>query len=100
MKKWLKEDYSFKITVLSIQPNNEPENHCRNGHEFGDEFICEYGCPNGFCSKSMLKLFPLMEAVRSGGDLSKLGGSDKYIMEFDCPDGVVRFKLEVFENAK
>lgn len=94
MKNWYKEDYSFKITVLSVKPDNKPENHCRNGHEVGDEFTCEYGCPERFCSKSMLKLFPLMEAVRSGGDLCNLGGSDRHIIEFDCPDGVVRFKLE------
>lgn len=67
MKNWYYEEYSFKITVLSIKPDNEPLNHCRNGHEVGDEFSCEYGCPDKFCSKSMLKLFPLMEAVRSGG---------------------------------
>jgi len=99
MKKWYKEDYSFKITVLSIKPDNKPENRCRNGHEVGDEFICEYGCPDRFCSKSMLRLFPLMEAVRSGGDLHNLGGSDKHIMEFDCPDGVVRFRMEVKNNT-
>lgn len=98
MNKWYHEEYSFKITVLSVNPDNKPENHCRNGHEVGDEFHCEYGCSNGFCSKSMSKLFPLMEAVRSGGDLRNLGGIDQYVMEFDCPDGIVRFKLEAAKN--
>lgn len=98
MKHWFNEEYCFKITVLSIKPDNEPVNHCRNGHEVGDEFTCEYGCPDKFCSKSMLKLFPLMEAIRSGGDLRNLGGRDKYIMEFDCPDGVVRFRLEALKK--
>mgnify|MGYP000930995653 CR=1 FL=1 len=46
----------------------------------------------------MLKIFPLMEAARSGGDLRNLGGSDKHIMEFECPEGVVRFKLEAFRK--
>lgn len=41
----------------------------------------------------MLVLFPMMEAVRSGGDLRNLGGSDKYTKEFICPDGVVKYKL-------
>ncbi|MDF2686279.1 MAG: GCN5-related N-acetyltransferase, partial [Clostridia bacterium] len=98
MKRWYTEEYSFKITVLAVKPDNRPERHCRNGHEVGDEFFCEYGCPSGFCSKSMFKLFPLMEAVRSGGDLRKLGGIERSIMEFGCPDGVVRFRLEGFIN--
>ena len=54
-----------------------------------------YGCPDGFCSKSMSKLFPLMEAVRSGGDLSNLlAGASKHSGAFTCPDGVVTFRLE------
>lgn len=38
-------------------------------------------------------LFPIMEAVRSGGDLENIGGSDKRIKEIVCPDGCVVFKL-------
>ena len=30
------------------------------------------------CPKGMLMLYPLMEAVRSGGDLRNVGGSDMY----------------------
>ena len=98
MKNWYKEEYSFKITVVSVGANGKAEN-CRNGHEIGDTYSCEYGCPGGFCSKSMAKLFPLMEAVRAGGDLSNLlAGATKYNGEFICPDGVVTFKLEGLRN--
>lgn len=98
MKNWYKEEYSFKITVVSVGADKEPVN-CRNGHEIGDTYTCEYGCPGGFCSKSMIKLFPLMEAVRSGGDLSNLlVGASKHSGEFICPDGVVTFGLEAFCN--
>lgn len=62
MKKWYKEDYSFKITVLSVKLGKTGKVDCRNGHEVGDTFTCEYGCPDGFY------------------------GSDIHIMEFDCPD--------------
>ena len=62
MKNWYKEEYSFKITVASVGTDNKPEN-CRNSHEVGDTYDCEYGCPNGFCSKSMSKLFPLMDTI-------------------------------------
>ncbi len=34
MKLWYPEEYCFKITVLSIKPDNSP-NRCRNGHEVG-----------------------------------------------------------------
>ena len=94
MKNWYTEEYCFKITVMSVGADNVTENHCRNGHEAGDEFHCEYGCPGGFCSKSMAKMFPLIEAVRAGGDLRNLGGSEERVMEFCCPDGVVIFRLE------
>jgi hypothetical protein len=48
----------------------------------------------GFCSKSMSKLFPLLEAVRAGGDLSNLYQERKNNKcEFTCLNGVVRFRL-------
>ena len=94
MKAWYQEDYSFKIKVLAVSPDNTPDKHCRNGHEVGDEFSCEYACPGGLCAKSMVKLFPLLEAVRAGGDLRHLGGLDQYTIELCCPDGVVLFCLE------
>ncbi|HBN83742.1 MAG TPA: hypothetical protein DDZ89_07835 [Clostridiales bacterium] len=77
MKNGYKEEYPFKITVITVGADGKPEN-CRNGHMVGDTYTCEYGCPisvegtGGFCSKSMAKLFPLMEAICAGGDLSNL----------------------------
>lgn len=100
MKKWYKEEWKFKITVLSIKSDNKPKEHCRNGHEVGDEYICDYDCPSGFCSKSMLKTFPIMEATRSGGDLRNLGGKQENVIEFDCPDGVIKFRLEAIKRLE
>ena len=106
MKNWYKEEYSFEITVASVGDDGRSR-HCRNGHEPGDTYTCEYGCPmplngaGGFCSKSMFKLFPLQEAVRSGGDLSNLlAGATKYSGEFTCPDGVVTFRLEAKHESQ
>ena len=99
MKKWYEEEYCFQVTVLSVGIDGNPK-HCRNGHEIGDTYLCEYGCPDGFCSKSISKLFPLMEAIRSGGDLSNLlYGATKHRGEFSCPDGVVTFLLEARKNG-
>ena len=38
-------------------------------------------------------LYPLNEAVRSGGDLRNTGGSDMYVKDIVCPDGCVMFRL-------
>ena len=38
-------------------------------------------------------MFPIMEAVRSGGDLENLGGESKYSKEIVCPDGCVAFRM-------
>ena len=97
MKKFVTENFRFTITVI--------EGHgCRNGHEVGDVYTCEYGCPmprgneGGFCAKTMLKLFPLLEVVRTGGDLRTLGGVGKHVCEFHCPDGAVKFRLEGYDR--
>ena len=41
----------------------------------------------------MLMLYPLDEAVRSGGDLRNVGGPDMYVKDIVCPDGCVMFRL-------
>lgn len=98
MRKWYDEEYFFEIEVLSVSKDDRTKNHCRNGEEKGDIYTCGYGCPvnsqgEGICSKAMTLLFPLMEAVRSGGDLVNLGGESRYVKELFCPDGVVKFRL-------
>ena len=94
MKKFTQEDVSFTISVVDGKKNKSGVIDCRNGHEIGDTYICEYGCPKDLCQKSMLKVFPVMEAVRAGGDLRSLGGESENTIRFYCPDGVVTFQLE------
>lgn len=106
MHKWYDEEYSFTIEVISVSHNNQTENHCRNGDEAGDVYRCTYDCPvnqhgRGFCQKSMPLLFPMLETVRGGGDLRKIGGfspfdnnkASRFCKEFICPDGVVTYRL-------
>ncbi|MFV0396379.1 MAG: TIGR04076 family protein [Coprobacillaceae bacterium] len=100
MKKWYEEEYEFKIEVTGFLRGNQTERYCRNGEEIGDIYTCSYGCPvnemgQGICSKVMLVLYPIMEAIRSGGDLENLGGSGKYTKDIVCPDGCVIFRLAV-----
>lgn len=96
MKKWYNEEYEFTIDVTGFLRSDHTERYCRNGEEIGDTYTCTYGCPvntDGQGSKVMMILFPVMEAVRSGGDLENIGGSDKYTKEIVCPDGCVMFRL-------
>lgn len=98
MKKWYDEEYEFEIEVIGFLRGNQTEGYCRNGEEVGDKYKCTYGCPinsegQGICSKLMMLLFPIMEAVRSGGNLTNIGGTDKYTKEIVCPDGCVMYRL-------
>ena len=94
MKRFIKEDFTFQITVIDGKKNSKGVIDCRNGHEIGDTYCCQYGCPADFCQKSMLKAFPLMEAIRAGGDLRNLGGDSATSIRFCCPDGVVAFQMD------
>ncbi|MBQ7347581.1 MAG: TIGR04076 family protein [Clostridia bacterium] len=98
MKRFIKENTSFKITVVNGKKNPNGVIDCRNGHEIGDTYHCEYGCPAEFCQKSMLKVFPIMEAARADGNLINLGGDSPTSIKFCCPDGVVTFRLEVIKK--
>ena len=98
MKKWYDEEYQFEIEVTGFLRGDKTEGYCRNGEEIGDKYKCSYGCPvnsqgQGICSKVMTIMFPVMEAVRSGGDLENIGGNGKYSKDIVCPDGCVIFRL-------
>lgn len=98
MKKWYDEEYEFTVEVTGFLHGDQTERYCRNGEEVGDVYKCTYGCPVnkdgfGICSKTIMMLFPLMEAVRSGGDLTRVGGDGKYTKTVVCPDGCVIFRL-------
>ena len=72
MKKWYDEEYEFQVEVTGFLRGDHTER---------------------YCPKAMLLLFPLMEAVRSGGDLENVGGSGPYCKDIVCPDGCVLFRL-------
>lgn len=98
MKKWLEEEYEFEIEVIDFLRGEHTEHYCRNGEEIGDTYTCTYGCPvnaegYGICSKTMMMLYPIMEAVRSGGNLENIGGDGTYSKVIVCPDGCVMFRI-------
>ena len=98
MQKWYDEEYAWEIEVIGFVRGNSTVHYCRNGEEIGDKYTCTYGCPvnkegQGICSKCMMLMFPIMEAVRSGGNLDNIGGNSKYSKEIVCPDGCVIFRM-------
>lgn len=98
MKKWYDEEYEFEVEVIGFLNGRDTERYCRNGEEVGDKYTCTYGCPvnkdgQGICSKLMMVMFPVMEAVRSGGNLENIGGDGEYTKVIVCPDGCVIFRL-------
>jgi uncharacterized repeat protein (TIGR04076 family) len=87
MKKWYSEEYEWEIEVIGFLRGDKTEGYCRNGEEIGDKYTCTYGCPvnadgQGICSKTMTLIYPIMESVRSGGDLTKVGGNSKFSKDF------------------
>lgn len=98
MKKWYDEEYEFEIEVTGFLYSDHTERYCRNGEEIGDKYTCTYGCPvnangQGIFFKLMMVLFPIMESVRSGGNLENIGGNSKYSKDVVCPDGCIMFRL-------
>lgn len=105
MKKWYEEEYEFTIEVTGFLRSDHTEHYCRNGEEIGDRYTCTYGCPvneqgYGIYSKIMPLLFADMQAVRSGGDLTNVGGTDKYVKDYVCPDGCVCFRMTAVKTGK
>jgi uncharacterized repeat protein (TIGR04076 family) len=105
MKKFITENFSFTITVTDHAKDGKPL-HCRNGHEIGDTYACEYGCPmpvngcGGFCSKTMMNLYRLKEVIYANGDLRILGFPNNHDIEFSCPDGAVWFRMQIHDLAE
>lgn len=94
MRKWIVEDWQFTITVKSGRAED-----CRLGFEAGDQFICEYAVPTGFCPKTMPVLHTLCEIIRCGGDFIHRGSALPHEIDFPCADGAVIFHLSAKKVA-
>lgn len=88
MRKWLREDWKFTVSVTSGQAEQY-----RLGLETGDSFTFWYECPGGFCPKTMGILYTYCEIIRCGGNFVHRGGKDPYELDFRCADGVLGLRL-------
>ena len=95
MNEWLDEEFEFEIEVTGFLRGEDTIGYCSNGEEIGDKYTSTYGCPvneqgYGICAKTMMILYPIMEAVRSRGDLRNIGGADEYTKG----DGTIQTSLK------
>ena len=88
MKKWIAEDWEFKLTVTEGTAEN-----CRLGFETGDTFVFRYECPANFCPRAMIELYTWCEVIRCGGDFTKRGCEKPYEMDLQCPCRCITFRL-------
>ena len=100
MKKWVTEDWEFKLIATDGKAG-----HCRLGLEKGDKFIFQYECPAGFCPKTMPVLHTLCEIIRCGGNYKLRGSNLDNEIDFSCADGCINFQLKAYpinrdENGK
>ena len=98
MRKCYNIEYEFEIEVVGFLHDDSTEHCCYSGEEIGDRYLCTYGWPvkdNGYgiCSKTMKMVYPLMESIRSDGDLEDFGGDGKYSKNIVCSNGCVLFRL-------
>lgn len=89
MRKWIEEDWEFTVTVVKGAAEQ-----CRLGFEQGDQFVCQYEVPAGFCPKTMPVLHTLCEIIRCGGSFRARGSDRDDEIEFGCADGMIRFRLK------
>ncbi len=88
MRKWMEEDWEFTVEVVKGCAVE-----CRLGLEQGDTFTFGYGCPGGFCPKTMPVVHTHCEILRSGGDFRLRGSSEQRTITFPCADGPITFRL-------
>ncbi len=88
MRQWMIEDWLFTITVTDGKADA-----CRLGFETGDQFLCKYAVPTGFCPKTMPIVHMLCEIIRCGGDFTHRGSNKPYEIDFPCVDGMITFHL-------
>jgi uncharacterized repeat protein (TIGR04076 family) len=91
-KDWV-EPVSYTIQAVACK------GPCRSGINASDIWRFEWNTPGGYCPKAFVLVFPLMIACECGGDLRERGGISKDSIEFDCPDGVVRFRLSAHRRV-
>ncbi|MFX0092096.1 MAG: TIGR04076 family protein [Candidatus Hodarchaeota archaeon] len=82
------EPMRFDIEVIEVK------SACRVDHKTGETFQAEYRTPDKpICSEAYIGMYPLLVAMRLGGDMRLLGKKKSLEAIYTCPSRVVRFLI-------
>lgn len=86
----------FRLEVISVNDRGlPPERVCRAGHSLGQRWNLGWNTPEGLCGEVYVSIYPLLFALRTGGDVRRLGSSSPGQRIYTCPSRVVTFLLSV-----
>ena len=88
MKKWIQEEWRFRVEVTDGDAKN-----CRLGLEKGDIFSFEYETPQDFCPRALSEIYTYCEIIRCGGNFTYRGSKEKYSIDLSCPCNCIKFRL-------
>ncbi|MBU7024413.1 MAG: TIGR04076 family protein [Theionarchaea archaeon] len=91
-KLW-REPVKFEVEIVEVA------SACRAEHKKGQTFTFDWNTPQGVCGESFVGMYPLLFALRVGGDMQMLGSPDKNMRVYTCPSRVVKFKIAAREQC-
>jgi uncharacterized repeat protein (TIGR04076 family) len=92
VKLW-KEPVRFEVEIVEVA------SACRAEHEKGQKFTFDWNTPQGICGESFVGMYPVLFALRVGGDMQMLGSPDKNTRVYTCPSRVVKFRIAAREQC-
>lgn len=90
-EKW-KEPTTFEVEVVEAK-------YCRAGHNQGEKFTFAWNTPEGLCGEAFVGMYPVLCALRTGGDMRLLGSEEKHTRVYTCPSRVVKFRITACEQC-
>ena len=93
------EDVRFAVRVVAVGDGRPATGElCRAAHKVGQTFEFDWRTPEGLCGEAYAAMYPLLFALRVGGDMRGLGSSDRDVRVFTCPSRVVRFEVRAIRG--
>ncbi|MBU7013376.1 MAG: TIGR04076 family protein [Theionarchaea archaeon] len=92
VKLW-KEPIKFEVEILEVA------SACRAQHEKGQTFTFDWNTPKGICGESFAGMYPILFALRTGGDMQMLGSPNRNSRVYTCPSRVVKFRITAWEQC-
>ena len=96
----MSDEMKFQLEVIEVDDRGLPINRaCRAAHRKGQRWSFDWHTPSGLCGEVYAGLYPLLVALRVGGDMRELGSTEPNRRVYTCPSRVVRFRLSAFSGV-